>query len=76
MASRRFSKPDPTISIVTVTRNDAAGLAATLASIRQQTYRYFDYVIVDGGDDTESPVLVEENEQWVRHYIREPDRGI
>lgn len=76
MASRRFSKPDPTISIVTVTRNDAAGLAATLASIRQQTYRYIDYVIVDGGDDTESPVLVEENEQWVRHYIREPDRGI
>ena len=66
----------PTISLITVTRNDARGLSATLDTIRDQTYPDIEYIVVDGGDDEETPALISTNRALVSHYIREPDNGI
>ena len=38
----------PTFSIITVTYNAAATIEATLLSVRQQTYRHFEHLIIDG----------------------------
>lgn len=66
----------PAISIITITRNDAPGLGATLSSIARQTYANIEFVVIDGGDDEESPALISANEILVNRYVREPDRGI
>lgn len=44
----------PHISIVTVTRNDSAGLTATLQSVLSQLTHPYEHIIVDGSDTDES----------------------
>jgi glycosyltransferase involved in cell wall biosynthesis len=66
----------PTLSIVTICRNDRPGLERTLASIRSQTWRDFEVELVDGGSTDGTMDLVRAlSEPWL-HVTSEPDRGI
>ncbi|MBK5961877.1 glycosyltransferase [Rhodoplanes elegans] len=47
-ASNQENRP-PTLSIVTVTYNSEATLEDTLRSVRRQSWRDFEHVVVDGG---------------------------
>ena len=44
----------PKFSIITITYNAASVIEPTLASVAAQTYRNFEYLLIDGGssDDT------------------------
>lgn len=46
--------PTPLISIITVTRNDRAGLAATRASLGMQSWQGFEWRVADGGSTDDS----------------------
>ena len=46
------------LSIVTVTRNNAGGLARTLASVRGQTDRPREVIVVDGHSTDETPAVL------------------
>jgi glycosyltransferase involved in cell wall biosynthesis len=66
----------PTLSIVTICRNDRPGLERTLASIRAQTWRDFEVELVDGAStDGTADLLRALSEPWL-HVTSEPDRGI
>ena len=66
------------LSIVTINRNNAAGLEKTMQSVASQTYKEFEYVIVDGASTDESVEVIKKyvprlsNLKWVS----EPDSGI
>lgn len=64
----------PLVSIVTITRNHRDGLARTLASVAEQTFRDFEHVVVDGASTDGSRELLEAAEA-VR-FVSEPDDGI
>jgi len=66
----------PVISIITVTKNDAPGLLATLESIAKQTYRNIEYIVIDGGNDKRSASAVSKYRPIVSYYTRAPDNGI
>ena len=38
----------PRLSIITINRNNLAGLRKTVESVLCQTYREFEYIIIDG----------------------------
>lgn len=66
----------PRISIITATFNAAEQLPYTLRSLREQTFREFEWIVVDGNSTDGTQALLRENGDLVSHWISEPDRGI
>ena len=66
----------PIISLITITYNSAKTLRHTIDSIRSQTYREMEYIIVDGGSTDGTLDVIEENNDLVTKWVSEPDGGI
>lgn len=70
------------LSIITINRNNAAGLRKTMESVFAQTYKDFEYIVVDGASDDDSVNVIKELEsEGVRElgafkWMSEPDTGI
>jgi glycosyltransferase involved in cell wall biosynthesis len=66
----------PTLTIVTICRNDQPGLTRTLASIRCQTWPDFELELVDGASTDGTADFVRSlTDGWI-HATSEPDQGI
>lgn len=66
----------PLISIITVVYNGAATLEATIRSVRDQTWKNIEYIIVDGGSTDGTLALVEKYRDFVTKWVSEPDKGV
>lgn len=66
------------LSIVTINRNNAAGLEKTLQSVASQTFKEFEYVVVDGASTDSSVEVIKKYESRFVHlkWVSEPDSGI
>ena len=66
------------LSIVTINRNNAAGLEKTMQSVANQTYKEFEYIIVDGASTDDSIAVIQKHESEFAHlnWVSEPDKGI
>lgn len=66
------------LSIITINRNNAAGLEKTMQSVASQTYKEFEYVVVDGASTDGSAEVVKRLEPEFAHikWVSEPDSGI
>ena len=67
------------LSIITINRNNAAGLEKTMLSVASQTCKDFEYIVVDGASTDDSVEVIKrlapqfgERLKW----ISEPDKGI
>ncbi|MDE5989120.1 MAG: glycosyltransferase [Duncaniella sp.] len=67
---------NPLFSIITVTYNAAATLPPTLKSVKEQTCRLYEYIIVDGASKDETVRLANESGIQSLNLISEPDRGL
>ncbi len=67
---------NPLVSVITVVRNDAAGLECTLKSVRSQDYPNVEYVVVDGASTDGTPDVLERCTAEISHWVSEPDHGI
>jgi glycosyltransferase involved in cell wall biosynthesis len=65
----------PKVSIVTPTRNMAQYLQTAICSVAYQDYANLEYLVVDGGNDAETPALIERHHGVVSRYVREQDDG-
>ena len=64
------------LSIITVTYNNASGLSKTLKSIKNQTCKEFEYIVVDGASKDNSVDIIKQNETYISKWVSEPDTGI
>ena len=67
------------LSIITINRNNAAGLEKTMRSVAAQTYGDFEYVVVDGASTDKSVEVIRSLEASFGgrlKWISEPDKGI
>ena len=70
------------LSIITINYNNAAGLRKTLESVRGQTSKNYEHIIIDGGSTDESVAVLEEfladkdYAMKVTYWCSEKDRGI
>lgn len=64
------------ITVVTATHNAAAELPGLIASLRAQTDRGFDWVVIDGASADATPRLLAEAGDVVTRWVSEPDFGI
>ena len=66
----------PKISIVTVNLNNLIGLQKTVKSILSQTFKEFEFIIVDGNSKDGSEEYVSEIGNHLTSWVSEPDTGI
>ena len=64
------------LSIITVNLNNREGLKKTIDSVISQTYRDFEWIIIDGGSTDGSKELIEEYADYLSYWVSEPDSGI
>lgn len=66
----------PLVSIITINYNNADGLLATINSVVAQSFRDFEFVIIDGGSSDGSKAIIEAHSEYFSHWVSEPDKGI
>ncbi len=67
------------LSIITINRNNAAGLEKTMRSVAAQTFGDFEYVVIDGASTDKSVEVIRSLEASFggrMKWISEPDKGI
>lgn len=66
------------LSIITINRNNAEGLEKTLRSVAAQSFREFEYIVIDGASTDGSVEVIKRYETQFAHlkWVSEPDRGI
>lgn len=68
------------LSIITINYNNLAGLRRTIDSVMAQTWRDFEWIIIDGGSTDGSRELIEATaarpEANITYWCSEPDKGV
>lgn len=68
------------LSIITINYNNKAGLEKTIESVMSQTWRDFEWIIIDGGSTDGSKEVIEELAKNpnanISYWCSEPDKGV
>jgi glycosyltransferase involved in cell wall biosynthesis len=64
------------LSIITVNFNDAEGLERTIKSVVSQTFRDYEFIIIDGGSTDGSVDDIKKFESHIDYWVSESDGGI
>jgi glycosyltransferase involved in cell wall biosynthesis len=64
------------ISIITVCYNSAATIEKTFQSVKTQTYKNLEYIVVDGMSSDATLDIIENNKEIISKHISEPDKGL
>ena len=64
------------ISIITINYNNKNGLERTFHSIFNQTFKNFEYIVIDGDSNDGSKELIESKKKYINFYVSESDKGI
>lgn len=66
----------PVLSIVTVCRNSAATIETTLQSVAEQSYGFFEHIVIDGGSTDGTNDIIRAYSDGIASYVSETDNGI
>lgn len=66
----------PLISVITINRNNCAGLRSTLFSVASQSLPDYEYIVIDGASTDGSVNLLHQFSSTINILISEPDLGI
>lgn len=64
------------ITIITINYNNLLGLKKTFASVINQTWQEFEYIVIDGGSSDGSAAFIESQSESIDYWVSEPDKGI
>lgn len=63
-------------SIITINYNNREGLRRTIESVVNQSYKDFEYIVIDGGSDDGSREVLKKYADRISYWVSEPDKGI
>lgn len=64
------------LSIITVNYNNCAGLKKTIDSVLSQTWKDFEWIVIDGGSTDGCRELIEQHKECFSYWCSEPDKGV
>ena len=64
------------LSIITINLNNAAGLEKTIGSVRSQSFRNLEHIVIDGGSKDGSLEIIKRASDQIAYWISESDRGV
>jgi len=71
-----LKKKEPLITVVTVVYNGAASISRCITSVRNQTYKNVEYIVIDGNSKDKTLEIVNRNADFISRIISEDDKGI
>ena len=66
----------PKLSIITINYNNLEGLKRTVESVVNQTWKEFEYIVIDGGSTDGSAAYIESQSEHFDYWVSEKDTGI
>lgn len=69
-------KENPFISVITPVKNGAETIKKTIDSIREQSFKDFEYIVIDSKSNDDTEQIIMDNKDLVDVYVRENDEGI
>ena len=66
----------PLFSIVTITWNAHKTIEVTLNSVADQTYKNYEYIVIDGASDDGTIDILDKNRHQINILISESDNGL
>ena len=63
-------------SIITVNYNNKEGLQRTIESVIHQSFRDYEFIVIDGGSTDGSAEVLKEYDAQINYWVSEPDGGI
>tara|TARA_X000000950_G_scaffold55108_1_gene65934 strand:- start:5246 stop:6091 length:846 start_codon:yes stop_codon:yes gene_type:complete len=73
---KNILKKKPLFSIITVVYNGDKFLEKTICSVINQSYKNFEYIIIDGGSTDKSLKIIKKYEKKIDYWVSEKDNGI
>ena len=67
---------EPILSIITINRNNAKGLERTINSVIAQSFKDFEWIVIDGASTDESVNVIKRYADHCAYWISEKDTGI
>jgi glycosyltransferase involved in cell wall biosynthesis len=64
------------ISIITINYNRKDDLEKTLISVVNQSFKHFEYIVIDGGSNDGSLSVIQDYIANITKWVSEPDKGI
>jgi len=64
------------LSIITINKNNSSGLKKTCLSVITQTYKDFEWIIIDGASEDDSVDIIKRYSENITYWVSEPDTGI
>lgn len=68
--------PSPLITVITVVKNDLHGIEQTIKSVISQSYKYVQYIIVDGNSSDGTSQIIDQYKNVIDILIQEDDTGV
>lgn len=63
-------------SIITINFNNREGLKFTIESVKNQTFKDFEFIIIDGGSTDGSVEVIKQHANHLTYWVSEKDNGI
>ena len=66
----------PLITIITVVLNGEKYLQETIDSIKNQTYKNYEFIVIDGGSTDKTLEIIKINSNLIDYWVSEKDEGL
>ncbi len=66
----------PRLSIITINYNNVAGIKKTFESVFVQSFKSFEYLVIDGGSSDGSKEIIKKAADQINYFVCESDNGI
>ena len=64
------------ISVITVTKNSEKFLEENISSLKNQTYKNFEHIIIDGKSTDGTVDIIKKHKDKIDYWVSEPDKGL
>ena len=64
------------ISVITVTKNSEKFLEENINSLKNQTYKNFEHIIIDGKSTDGTLEIIKKHKDKIDYWVSEPDKGL
>ena len=73
---KKIKKKPPKFSVITVVKNDKFKISNTIKSVLNQTYKNFEYIVVDGKSTDGTLKVLSKYKKKINSLISKSDNGI
>ena len=74
--SKKRKIKKPTFSIITVVLNNQKFLETTIKSVLNQSFKNYEYIIIDGGSNDRTIDIIKKYENKIDYWVSEKDKGL